>query len=44
MHHKGRGNPADAPIFAIAAVPYFFYVDRHMADARDGYWPAEGRA
>jgi hypothetical protein len=29
-----------APVFASAAIPYFIYVDRRMADPRDGYWLA----
>jgi protein-S-isoprenylcysteine O-methyltransferase Ste14 len=29
-----------APWFALAALPYFFYVDRRMADPCDGYWHA----
>jgi protein-S-isoprenylcysteine O-methyltransferase Ste14 len=26
------------PIFALGAIPYFFYVDRLMKDPYDGYW------
>lgn len=28
------------PWLAIASVPYFFYIDRHMASPYDGYWHA----
>jgi protein-S-isoprenylcysteine O-methyltransferase Ste14 len=28
------------PWCAVAAVPYFFYIDRRMADPYDGYWQA----
>jgi protein-S-isoprenylcysteine O-methyltransferase Ste14 len=26
------------PWFVLAAIPYFFYVDRRIADPHDGYW------
>jgi protein-S-isoprenylcysteine O-methyltransferase Ste14 len=29
-----------APWFVLAALPYFFYIDRRMADPYDGYWHA----
>ena len=31
------------PVILVLAVPYFYFVDRHLREPRDGYWQA-GRA